>query len=175
MLLERGEADRVLVIGVESSRHPLFIGCFQRLGVLPPKGIGCRPFDARREGFLISEAAAAVCLERVKSPDGGIYVDRYATGATAGHLTTGDPDGAALRYLLKRVIDGGEVDLIHAHGTGTLAHDPVELAAIDETVGEARPLVYSHKGALGHSLGAAGLISVVLNCIMHREGCVRVM
>jgi len=69
------------------------------------------------------------------------------------------------------VIDGRPVDLFHAHGTGTELNDPVELAAIEDLLIEAdRPsLVYSHKGALGHSLGAAGLVSVVLNVESHRS------
>lgn len=172
MMLRAGEAKRALVVGVESSLHPLFRGCFQRLGVLPPPGVGCRPFDRRRAGFLMSEAAAAVCLERVHgSPGPGVYLDHFAVGGAAGHLTSGDLEGAALRYLLKRVIDGRAVDLVHAHATATIAHDPLELAAIEETViGGSRPIVYSHKGALGHSLGAAGLVSIVLNCVAHTEG-----
>jgi 3-oxoacyl-(acyl-carrier-protein) synthase len=73
------------------------------------------------------------------------------------------------------VVAARPVDLIHAHGTGTTFNDLVELSAFDElcTAGDALPpSVYSHKGALGHSLGAAGLISVALNCMMHRSGVV---
>lgn len=172
MLLYSGEAERALVIAVESSLHPLFRGCFQRLGVLPDPGVGCRPFDSQRAGFLMSESAAAVCLERVRPDHPGVRLDRFAVGGAAGHLTSGDRDGAALRYLLNRVIDGRAVDLVHAHATATIAHDPLELAAIEETVigGDRPPVVYSHKGALGHSLGAAGLLSIVLNCVAHTEG-----
>ncbi len=63
MMLRAGEVDRAIVIGAEASLHPLFLACFQRLGVLARQGNGCRPFDVDREGFLVSEAAAAVCLE----------------------------------------------------------------------------------------------------------------
>jgi 3-oxoacyl-[acyl-carrier-protein] synthase II len=171
MLLDSGEVERALVLAVESSLHPLFRGCFQRLGVLPPAGVGCRPFDRQRAGFLMSEAAAAVCLERAGPDHPRVYLDRFAVGGAAGHLTSGDSDGAALRYLLGRVIDGRAVDLVHAHATATVAHDPLELAAIEETVaGDYPPAVYSHKGALGHSLGAAGLVSIVLNCLAHTQG-----
>ena len=67
MMIRAGEARRVLVVAAEASVHPLFLGCFKRLGVLPGGGIGCRPFDEAREGFLMSEAAAAVCLDAAPS------------------------------------------------------------------------------------------------------------
>ena len=63
-MLLTGRADRAIVIGVESSLHALFVGSFAQMGVLAPAGFGCRPFDEDRAGFVVSEAAAAVCLER---------------------------------------------------------------------------------------------------------------
>jgi 3-oxoacyl-(acyl-carrier-protein) synthase len=79
----------------------------------------------------------------------------------------------ALRHILTRVVDGAAVDFVHTHGTATQANDPVELAAIKSAIppGHLVP-IYSHKGALGHSLGAAGLVSVVINCIAHDRGIV---
>jgi 3-oxoacyl-[acyl-carrier-protein] synthase II len=71
------------------------------------------------------------------------------------------------------MIDGRRIDLIHAHGTGTDFNDPLELSAIEsamEEVSGESAVIYSHKGALGHSLGAAGLISIVLNCVAHQSG-----
>src|SRR5205823_525501 len=81
--------------------------------------------------------------------------------------------GQPLRHCLARVAGGGVIDFVHAHGTATEANDPIELAAIESILppGE-RVSVYSHKGALGHSLGAAGLVSVVINCIAHQRGIV---
>ena len=170
-MMIRGEADRVLVVAAEASVHPLFLASFKRLGVLPPEGCGCRPFDEDRAGFLMSEAAAAVCLETVDSdrlPHAYARVERFALGGDATHMTGGDPDGSTLRNQLARVVDARPVDLIHAHGTGTTFNDPIELAAFDDLcAGESAPSVYSHKGALGHSLGAAGLVSVALSCLMH--------
>ena len=90
-------------------------------------------------------------------------------------MTSGDPDGVTLRRLIKQVVAARPVDLIHAHGTGTVFNDPIELAAFDaECVRDdsPAPLVYSHKGALGHSLGASGLVSTALSCLMHRRGVV---
>jgi 3-oxoacyl-[acyl-carrier-protein] synthase II len=174
MMLQMGCVDRALVIGAEASVHPLFIGSFQRLGVLPPAGYGCRPFDQERKGFLMSDAAAAVCLERSDGP-AIARIEHFAMGADATHITSSDPTGTALRRLLKQVIGNGRpVDLIHAHGTGTVANDAIELNAIESVLAAAsnQPSLYSHKGAIGHSLGAAGMVSIVLNCLMHREGVV---
>jgi 3-oxoacyl-[acyl-carrier-protein] synthase II len=147
MMIRAGEARRVLVVAAEASVHPLFLGSFKRLGVLPREGVGCRPFDETRDGFLMSEAAAAVCVEarELKAgelprtpviPPWGVVVDRFAQGADATHLTSGDPDGRVLRHLIRKVLPPQGVDLVHAHGTGTVANDPVELAAIEAALAD---------------------------------------
>jgi 3-oxoacyl-[acyl-carrier-protein] synthase II len=172
LAIRAGEARRVLVVATEASVQPIFVSSFKRLGVLAPEGYGCRPFDAERAGFVISEAAAAVCLEAAEEDSRGraiVRVDRCAIGGDATHLTAGDPDAKTLRHLLAR-IRGAGFDLIHAHATGTAVSDPVELAAIECIAGDSRPVLYSHKAALGHSLGAAGLVSVVVNCLCHLHG-----
>jgi 3-oxoacyl-[acyl-carrier-protein] synthase II len=174
MMLGTGQVDRALVVGAEASVHPLFIGSFRRLGVLAPPGFGCRPFDIERKGFLMSDAAAALCLER-NVASGIAHLNAFAMGSDATHITGSNPAGAVLRRLLSQVIgDRGRVDIIHGHGTGTIANDAIELNAIDAACqGMAdRPALYSHKGAIGHSLGAAGLVSLAINCLMHREGIV---
>jgi 3-oxoacyl-[acyl-carrier-protein] synthase II len=186
MMILSGEVRQALVVATEASVHPLFLGSFHRLGVLARPGAGCRPFDRTRDGFVMSEAAAAVLLvaddgaprprlaSRGTAQPSPIHLDRFALGADATHLTGSDPDARVLRRLLSRVIDNRPVDLVHAHGTGTLANDQTELAAIESVLCEAGepPALYSHKGALGHSLGAAGLVSVVLNCHAHATGVV---
>jgi 3-oxoacyl-[acyl-carrier-protein] synthase II len=173
MAIEQGEARRALVVAVEASAHPLFISSFKRLGVLAPAGHGCRPFDRNRKGFVISEAAAAVCVESSDNSVGRpiVRIGPWAIAGDGTHLTAGDPAGKALRHLLGR-ISPSNLDLIHAHATGTVVNDPAELAAIETIAGPSRPILYSHKGALGHSLGAAGLLSVVLNCLCHIHGVV---
>ncbi|MEO5740814.1 MAG: beta-ketoacyl synthase N-terminal-like domain-containing protein, partial [Vicinamibacterales bacterium] len=174
MMIRGGEARRALIVAAEASVTPLFIGSFRRLGVLAPEGHGCRPFDERRAGFLMSEAASAVCLEA--SDDATIGravagVDRFAIGNDSTHLTGSDPEARVLRRMLQEVLHHGPIDLVHAHGTGTTANDAVELAAIESTAQEGGGAqLYSHKGAIGHSLGASGLVSIALNCQSHRHG-----
>jgi 3-oxoacyl-[acyl-carrier-protein] synthase II len=169
MMIQTGETRRVLVVAAEASVHPLFIASFNRLGVLPPAGVPCRPFDLNRQGFLMSDAAAAVCLEASNKP--GVCVDRYTLGGDATHLTGSKSDGAVLAHLLRQVMPR-DVDLIHAHGTGTVLNDATELTALEAQCVETIPHLYSHKGSLGHSLGASGLVSVVINRECHRAGTV---
>jgi len=102
-----------------------------------------------------------------------VKIGRFAMGGDAAHLTAGDAEGETLRWALGKAIDKSRVDFVHAHGTGTVQHDPVELAALEATLRPGDdPPVYSHKAALGHSLGAAGLVSVVLNCLVHQTGMI---
>ena len=179
LMLRAGEARRVLVVAAESSFHPLLLASYQRLGVLTDPATGCRPFDRDRRGFFVGEAAAAVMLETIPeqavvshspgTPGECREVDAFALGSDAISITASDPSGHILRRLIERVSRGRGFDLIHAHGTGTLLNDPVELNAIDSVFSEPTP-VYSHKGALGHTLGASSLVSVVLNCMAHGRG-----
>ncbi len=180
MLIRSGQVSRCLVVGAESSLHPMFIESFRRLGVLAKPGEGCRPFDQNRGGFVMSEAAAALTMEAADETSArsrsGAYamIDRFALAGDATHLTGSDPAGRTLHRVLANVINSRPVNLIHAHATGTILHDPVELAAIEDNLVpcDSEPLIYSHKGPLGHSLGAAGMISVVVNCLIHRHGIV---
>ena len=182
MMIQSGQIRRALVVAVESSVHPLFLGSFRRLGVLPKPGNVGRPFDQHRDGFLMSEAAGAVCLElnnpqdaTVKKTYPPVFIDHFALGGTAGHLTAGDSTGKICRQLFSRVTKNSDIDLIHAHATGTVFNDPIELSAIESVLQENEPVkqtpvLYSHKGAVGHSLGAAGMVSVVINCLAHIHG-----
>ncbi|MCC6424301.1 MAG: hypothetical protein IT447_12555 [Phycisphaerales bacterium] len=188
ILIQSRQANRVLVVGVESSVHPLFLGSFARLRVLSSAGGGCRPFDQRRDGFLMSEAAAAICLEAdysslspppVASMAHGtpVIIDKFALGGDATHLTGADPQAVAIDHLLKTVLAGRPVDLIHAHGTGTMLNDAIELQAIERALADLdcsshQPILYSHKAAFGHSLGASGLISILINWLCHQRSTI---
>jgi len=175
-MIQSGQVRRALVVAAEASLHPLFLASFKRLGILASEEEGCRPYDRRRGGFFMSEAAAAVCLEgpvaNARSNPPIVAVEKFAMGSDAEHITLSDPRGETLRRMLKEIaVD--PVDLVHGHGTGTEANDLVELAAIDDlVVGDSGAVVYSHKAALGHSLGAAGLVAVVINCLAHQRGVI---
>ncbi|MFT3787285.1 MAG: beta-ketoacyl synthase N-terminal-like domain-containing protein [Tepidisphaeraceae bacterium] len=170
MMLERGEARRAIVIGAESSLGVMFTSTFRRLGALARPGEAARPFDETRDGFVMSEAAACAVIEMRSPYSGGIAIGRRGLAGDAYHLTGMDPEAKSLRRLLSDVAGDRPFDLAHAHATGT-ASDAIELAAIEQTI-TGTPTVYSHKAALGHSLGAAGVASVVLSVLMHRHGIV---
>ena len=139
----------------------------------------CRPFDARREGFVYGQGAAAVLLE-----DGDAAAARGAKplARIAGHGqrldgrrgTTPDTAGqvAALRAALA---DAGaapaEVAYVNAHGTGSVLGDEAEARALVEVFGSG-PLVNSTKPLIGHCLGAAGLLELVATLLQMRDGFV---
>jgi 3-oxoacyl-[acyl-carrier-protein] synthase II len=171
LAIESGEARRALVVAADASVHPLFISSFKRLGILAPEGHGCRPFDLNRAGFIISEAAAALCLESLDHATAPplVKIAAWSLASDAAHLTGCDPHALALKKMLHRLTPP-DLDLIHAHATGTHLNDPVELSALSTLPFNSPPILYSHKAALGHSLGAAGLLSAVINCLCHTHG-----
>ena len=166
MLLERGDVARALVIASESSLHPIWHGTFKRLGVLAPPGEPGRPFDEDRHGVVISEAAAALVVDRREPQPGDLVIERAAIAADATHLTGSDCQGRSLSALVERVVGdhAAAISFVHAHATGT-AVDAIELDVIRRTVGAVS--TYSHKGTLGHTLGAAGLVAVALSAKVH--------
>ena len=93
-------------------------------------------------------------------------------GGDATSLTGSNPDAPTLGRLIADVARGQPFDLIHAHGTGTPINDAAELAAFAAHLpdGGASAILYSHKGALGHTLGAAGLVAAALSVIAHKTG-----
>jgi 3-oxoacyl-[acyl-carrier-protein] synthase II len=174
MMIQCGEIDAALVVGAEASLQEVFLASFQRLGLLADPAIGCRPMDKNRDGLLISEAAAAVWLVRsdatgIDNRKTAIAIDSMSMAADAHHLTGIDPAGITLRRVIDETLGSGGVDLVHVHATGTRANDEVELDAVDDALQsrDARAIAYSHKGALGHSLGASGLVSTVLAVKSH--------
>ena len=170
-LIRQGQCDAALVVAAESATHPLFEANFRRLGVLANPAEGCRPFDARRKGFLLAEAAAAVWLTDRPTP-GCVVLDNGHVFSDATHIAAPDSSGVSLRHLLGRLATT-DVDMVHAHGTGTVLNDAAEYAAIASALrSSTRPHVCSHKHAIGHTQGAAGLISVVMAIESHRTGCI---
>lgn len=174
--LRRGECLRALVVAADASLHPLFEASFARLGILArPDANGirrCEPFSGLPTGFFISEGAAAIVLDRAPLPNHPplAWLEDTWIGGDGTSLLAVDPRAAALRAGLQNMLrDTPPTDLafIHAHATGT-AHDAHELRAIRSMVRPDIP-VFSHKRFLGHSLGAAGLVSVALSLQCHRH------
>jgi 3-oxoacyl-[acyl-carrier-protein] synthase II len=165
--LRAGACDLALAGGVGADADPFLLAGFGLLGALSPSGVS-RPFDARRDGFVLGECAAFAVLSCAR---GGAAVEVAGVAMTADgyHLTAPEPSGAqAARALRAALDDAGAtgVDYVQAHGTSTPLNDAVEAAAIARVLGSGlgRARVSSVKGALGHAIagaGAAGFLCAV--------------
>jgi beta-ketoacyl-acyl-carrier-protein synthase II len=171
-----GEADVVIAGGTEAPLNFGTLKAWEALKTLATEdkedpGASCKPFSKDRSGLVLGEGAAVVVLEdweRLRKRNGRSRGEIAGYGLTtdAGHLTRPSVAGqaSALRAALADSgIDPQEIAYINAHGTGTLANDRVETAAIKEIFGErARHLaVSSTKSMHGHLLGAAGALEFV--------------
>jgi beta-ketoacyl-acyl-carrier-protein synthase II len=177
-LIRHGRADIVFAGGVEGLIHETSVASFARTGALSTRnddpGHACRPFDATRDGTVVSEGAAILVLEKLEDAlarNARIYAEviGHASSADAFHLARPDPEaqGAvrAIRWALEDArVTPREVDYINAHGTATLLNDPSETLAVKKVFGDyAYQLpISSSKAVLGHSMGAAGAIEAVI-------------
>jgi len=159
--IARGEADVVLAGGHDSMLHPLGFASFEVLGVL--SSTTTRPFDRRRDGFLLGEGAAVLRLEPLDACERPLAVlagsgsSLDASGITAPHPRGRGAEAAMRRALHDAGIRPGQVGWVNAHGTGTPLGDAVEAEAIARVFGGGVP-VSSLKGAVGHILAAGGAV-----------------
>ncbi len=178
-LIAAGRAECVLVCCADLVTEFVFSG-FSALGALSPSP--CMPFDRDRSGLTLGEGAAAVLLmgaDRAKKegrPHLGTVLG-WGVANDAFHVTAPAPDGcglvAAVERALKRAgLKQEAVSAVCAHGTGTVYNDSMELTAFDRLFGNRKLPVYSIKGAIGHTLGAAGGIEVALGMKTLSEGLV---
>jgi 3-oxoacyl-[acyl-carrier-protein] synthase II len=150
--------------------HPVALAAFANMTALSTSGHS-RPFDARRDGFVMTEGAAALVLEewdRAVARGATIYAEIAGAASTADahHITAPAPDGSgAVNCMELALADAGinpaDVGHINAHGTSTPLNDLAEARAITKVFGEPGPLVTSTKGVTGHGLAAAGAIEAV--------------
>lgn len=143
-----------------------------------------RPFDAARSGLLLGEGAAILILEEAshaaaRGAAGSVAICGSGLSGDATHITAPARDGAgAARAMCAALDDAGvlpaAIDLISAHGTGTVYNDAMEIAAITSVFGEAAPTipVNSIKGAIGHTLGAAGAFEAIMSVRVIAEGII---
>lgn len=173
-----GESDLAIATGVNVILEPEFSMGFSRAGMLAPDG-RCKFGDARGDGFVRSDGAAAVVVKRLSDAEAAgdpIYaVIRGSAinndGKASGYLMTPGSAGQAAvlaEAYAKAGIDPAEVQYVEAHGTGTSTGDPVEIEGLATVLGAAagrssdRPLIVgSVKSNIGHTEGAAGLAGVI--------------
>jgi 3-oxoacyl-[acyl-carrier-protein] synthase II len=165
-----GRYKRVLTGGYDALSELVFVG-FDSLQASTPEK--CRPFDRGRTGMVLGEGAAILALEnldaaRARGARVLAEIIGYGMSNDNFHLTQPDPSGIGPRRAMERALESAQIsadaiDYINAHGTATLFNDAAEGKAISELFG--RVPVSSTKGMMGHSLGAAGAIEVIV-CLL---------
>lgn len=172
-LLRTQQADAVLVFGADALCRTTTWG-FGSLGVHAAEV--SRPFDRDRKGMNLGEAGAALLLEPLgralaRGARPLALIEGYATSSDAYHLTSPDPTGAGAKRAILEACGGwplDRIDLINAHGTGTELNDAMEAQVVGELFPEVA--VTAIKGAVGHTLGAAGALEAVLTVLSIAEG-----
>ncbi len=185
-LISRGDADRMLAGGAEAPVSPLAVAGFCAMRALSTRNSepqrASRPFDAERDGFVMSEGAGVLLLEELGAAlerEAKIYAESvgYGMNGDAYHVTAPAVDGEGARNVMKRALDDAGIDpkdvgYINAHGTSTPYNDKIETLAIKRVFGNhARRIgVSSTKSMTGHLLGAAGGVEAAISalCLKHQ-------
>jgi 3-oxoacyl-[acyl-carrier-protein] synthase II len=188
-VIRRGDAEAMFAGGSEATITPLGIAAFNAARAIstyneePQKA--SRPFDARRDGFVLAEGGAVILLESLEfalargAPR--IYGEIVGYGATAdAYHVTAPPEGAegAVRAMRRALAKAGlrpeEVEYLNAHGTSTPLNDKTETQAIKTVFGEYayRLPISSTKSMTGHMLGAAGAIESIACLLAMTEGII---
>lgn len=177
-LIKNGKADCVICGGTDAFSRACFT-MFLRLGAMSPDL--CRPFDANREGMIVSEGAAALVLERydlAKKRNAKIYgeIVGYGNSCDAHHVTAPHPEGQGASLAIEKAIKNSklnksDIQYISAHGTGTIANDSIESLALSKVFGEevSKIPISSIKSLIGHTMGAAAAIEAVASILTLNE------
>jgi 3-oxoacyl-[acyl-carrier-protein] synthase II len=186
--IKLGNAKVMVAGGTEAPIMPIVIAAFSNIRALSARNSvpqeACRPFDSRRNGFVMAEGAAIMVLEDAEyafERGAPILAElaSYSATSDAFHLTQPDPGGesaaSAVRLALKRAgVSPDEIDYINAHGTATVLNDRTETVVIKSVFGDRAydiP-VSASKSMLGHLLGAAGSIEAVITVLAMNNGMI---
>ena len=183
--IRRGTIDVALAGGAECIVSPIEVQIFCLLGVMSRRNeapeTASRPFDARRDGFVMGEGAGFLVLEEAEHARGRgarplAELAGYGSTCDAYRITDEAPDGqGAVRAMRAAIADAGlepaQVDYVNAHGTSTPMNDRVETAAIRQVFGPHadRLLVSSTKSMIGHTISAAGAIELITTVLALRD------
>lgn len=169
-LIETGICDAVLTGGIDCLCLTSLNG-FESLQLVSRKP--CRPCDADRDGLSIGEASALMIVERA---DTGIRLSGFGETSDGVNMSTPPEDGAGAAAAMQTALDtaglsADQIGYVNLHGTATRINDAAETKAVASVLGNAVP-VSSLKGAIGHTLGAAGAAEIALCLIALEEGVV---
>ncbi len=186
--LQRGDADIIFAGGTEAAVIEVVVAGFANMKALStrnddPQGAS-RPWDKDRDGFVIAEGAAVLCLEELehaKKRGAKIYAEFGGFGQSSDgyHITSPHPEGLggclSMQAALRSAgMNPEDIDLVNAHGTSTPLGDIGETKAVKKCFGDhARKLMmHSTKSMIGHTLGAAGAIEAVAALLALDKGIV---
>jgi 3-oxoacyl-[acyl-carrier-protein] synthase II len=179
-MIQSGDADAVVTGGSEAALTGLARAGFASMGATSEEGVS-RPFDARRDGFIMGEGAGVLVLEEASAASARgarVLGEVLGYGATsdAYHLTAPEPEGSgAARAVALALADAGvapsELSYVNAHGTSTPLNDRSETMALKSVLGDASASVpvSSTKSAIGHLLGAAGAVEAIATVLALRD------
>jgi 3-oxoacyl-[acyl-carrier-protein] synthase II len=180
-LIATGRCDAMLTGGAEASMTDTALAGFNNMTALSTTGVS-RPFDAERDGFIMSEGAAVLVLEEWSSAEsrGATILAEVlgsASNADAHHITAPSPGGAGAITCMRLALEDAEIDAsdvahINAHGTSTPLNDAAEAEAIAAVFGPSGPAVTSTKGVTGHALGAAGALEAAALLLSMQHGMI---
>ena len=181
-----GDAEAMIAGGTEANITPLTIGGFNAMKALSTKNDepekASRPFEKKRDGFVVAEGAGILILEEVQfalKRKAKIYGELVGYGYTgdAYHITAPSPDGdGAVRCMRMALKDAGlkpeDVDYINAHGTSTPLNDLTETIAIKTVFGDhaKKVPISATKSMTGHLLGAAGSTEAIFTILAIQDG-----
>ncbi|WP_437894054.1 beta-ketoacyl synthase N-terminal-like domain-containing protein [Sorangium sp. So ce124] len=177
--LRAGLSTRVLAGGADGLCRLTYTG-FGALAAVDPEP--CRPFDRRRAGLNLGEAAAFLLLEsedaaRARGAEPIVELRGWATGAEAHHITNPEREGRTAARVMRdalrcAALTPSDLDYVNAHGTATPLNDVMESAALRACLGPevSRIAVSSSKGQIGHTLGAAGAIEAAITALAVARG-----
>jgi 3-oxoacyl-[acyl-carrier-protein] synthase II len=178
--IRAGSARAVVAGGSEAALTALAEAAFAKMGATSESGIS-RPFDRRRDGFVMGEGAGVVVLEEAdaaanRGAEPIAEILGYGATSDAYHLTAPEPDGSgaalAIELALRDAdVEPSELDYVNAHGTSTPLNDRSETEALKLALGAdaKRVPVSSTKSTIGHLLGAAGAVEAITTASALRE------
>jgi 3-oxoacyl-[acyl-carrier-protein] synthase II len=183
-VIREGRAVAMITGAAEAPLAPLTFGAFDTIKSMakerkdPQRAV--RPFDATRDGFVMSEGGGSLILESLdhaRARGAHIYAEvlGYSLNNDAFHMSSSLPDGeaaiGAMEYALDEAkLKPGQIDYINAHASSTPMNDGTEAQAVTKLFGSRPPAVSGTKAYYGHPLGASGAIEAAICCLAMQHG-----
>ncbi len=173
-MIDAGFCDAAVVGGADTLCATTIHG-FHSLGLVSPGP--CRPFDAGRDGISIGEASGFAIVEKAASAHlspNAVLLRGFGESSDAYHMSTPHPEGAGARRAMEHALTAAglapkDIDYVNVHGTATQVGDAAEDRALVELFGRETPCS-STKGYTGHTLGAAGIVEVIVSALAIQHG-----